>query len=476
MIHRSPDNKSMPMAEEDKNKAIFRTSETDDSAERDWTDKSEDEIIAEIIECLTDYELERLISNSELINSGNNGLIYKIDLDYLEEAAQNGELMKKLKIDTASSGENGKTKKGSKVMKILKVYKEGMGHHEYTMQKRAYDVVSGASNKKELAQIPKPISFKKLNISKETQEALNQKGASLADDKAEIILMDYIEAEDLATIIYQWVIDNHPNQELNPGLHRSIEEMQQTVALLLGFERPGGKGADEGGRNLEERKVYAANADKLYRFLQKSGFKMDSSIVSQVKNTLDLLHRNGIYHNDPHERNIMIKGAYNKTNTADGRENPQAYIVDFGSTANEKTEGRVDDGYLINRLAELTDSPEETRRKEAIDKLETRFNNMKKSEAWTLRYENLAQKIQHNAAAALEQEFTIALCGEDKLEEFIAALSRLKKDGKISKEEVTKFLNEKTKPIPLQTGRKKQPEPLLPPWVRNKLALYKSIF
>jgi len=470
MIHRSPDSQFMPPDETNGAKAAEPNKIKGGS---DYTDAGagnagEDKEIIQAIEFLNDYELEALISRSELVNSGNNGLIYKIDLKMRDEKfTQNKD---------ALEDANQESEKKSKVIKILKVYKEGLGRREYAMQKKAYDIINGAADKEELAQIPKPIFFKELRISREMQEKLNANGATLSDGKAEIILMDYLEAEDLASIIYQWVIDNHPNQNLNPGAHQSIEEMQQTVAMLLGFERPGGKGAGEGDRDLEERKVYAANADKLYRFLQKSGFKMNPSIVSQVKNTLDLLHRNGVYHNDPHERNIMIKGDYNHNSSLGNQENPCAYIVDFGSAAEEKTEGRVDDGYLINRLKELADSPEETRRKEAVGKLETRLNGMKKSEAWTLRCEGLAQKIQVDAPAALESEFSRALAGEDKLEEFIAILLNIQENGKISKEEIIKFLDEKTKPIPLQTGRKKQAEQTLPPWVRNKLLLYKTMF
>ena len=453
MTRPSPDRRSMPIDEPESTKTA-ELSEINRDAELN----DEDEEIAKAIEFLNDYQLERIISRSELINSGNNGLIYKINLEIMdEEARKNGKLMERIGRDKNDLS------KSDKVIKILKIYKKGQGLHEYEMQKKAYDAVSSAPNKKELARIPRPISFKELNISDQTQEDLNKKGASLSDDKMEIIVMDFVPGTDLATIIYQWVIDNHSNQQLNPGSHQSIEEMQQTVAMLLGFERPGGKGANDGDRNLEERKVYGSNADKLYGFLKKSGFKINPAVTDQVKNTLDLLHRNGIYHNDPHERNIVIS-------------NPYAYLIDFGSAASEKIDGRVDDGYLVNRLRELTDSPKDTRQKQALDSLESKIGRLKQSEAWILRCETLAQQVQENGTTVLESEFSRALSGEDKLEEFIAAFLELSKRDKIIKDKITNFINEKIKPIPLQTGRKKQPQQTLPPWVLNKLRLYKPLF
>src|SRR3989338_7683176 len=87
MIHRSPDSQFMPPDETNGAKAAEpnKIKSGSDYTDAGAGDAGEDKEIIQAIEFLNDYELEALISRSELVNSGNNGLIYKIDLKMRDE-------------------------------------------------------------------------------------------------------------------------------------------------------------------------------------------------------------------------------------------------------------------------------------------------------------------------------------------------------------------------------------------------------
>ena len=65
--------------------------------------------------------------------------------------------------------------------------------------------------------------------------------------------------------------------------------------------------------------------------MKDNDITIDKRIIDKVINTVNLLNENDIYHNDLHERNIMIK--------LDKDGNPlDVFIIDFGKASeNERT-------------------------------------------------------------------------------------------------------------------------------------------
>lgn len=372
------------------------------------------------LEKLSDDEIEHIIGESTYVNSGNNGVILRIDLEKIPE-------LKKLIGD----------KTQSKAIKLLKVHRPGEGVKEYVIQTNAFNIVNTSPEKDKLAKIPAPLLFRDIKLSRGTSEYLQGQGVEVSDH-AEVLLMDFVEGEDLATKFDKWVIEKANPDRILPRSN-NFEDLHLAVSQILKFENPGGKATREGDRAYEERKIQMGNADKLYKTLKKTGFSIDAEITTKLKKTIDLLHKNGIYHNDPHERNFMI----------DKDDIP--YIVDFGSASNDIQEDRVADEYIINRLKELNE--------EKIDYGKILYEislRLSKDQAWQKKQkdfiENLPQSLKN-----FDSQLISSSSNEFKFESLLAIAYEALKKEKISKKEFTALLNKVS-----TSGR-------LPPWAFNKV-------
>lgn len=317
--------------------------------------------------------LELIELHSEKTNEGMNGYIMRlrsnnVPVQTLQELREQG-------VDLP---------KEDQAMKILKIYSVGEGVHEAEMQQRARAILrEKGGDSTQYAQVPDVFFIKEISLTDSSRQRLHERGVALSSDHAEVIGMEFVEGDDLATALYREVLKRKVQEhgETFLGLPHSVEkmnirELQEYVARILDFRRPGGKAVTEAERQHEQRQVTTENTAKLTSYLRRSGFVLDSRIVSQIKNTLELLHDNQFAHRDAHHRNIMVKGSLTKN--ALSTETPETFLIDFGTAATFKgtyqesakdlyqdvstTKGRmnfVDDMLIVSQLEELTKSKEQ---------------------------------------------------------------------------------------------------------------------
>lgn len=284
----------------------------------------------EILSNQEKYEaiLESLLLYSEYADEGNNGVIKRIRVKDIPE-----EILLSLPDDSKIFCEP------SMAVKLLKINTEKSAKLEFDMQKQAGEIITQSQKDnpdKKYASIPSAIHHQSLEVkSDELLQILNRDGVSPGpNNKVEIILMDFVEGNDLAKIIYKDVLKCADKKEdlLSKLLldirdidNLSVFDLKNHVNRLLGLceVRPE-------DRNNQE-KINAVNMEnfkQIVAYLKKDrGYKFDESILEKIKNTLDALHEANLFHRDVHERNIIING-------------DKVSLIDFGSA--KQFSGKVD--------------------------------------------------------------------------------------------------------------------------------------
>lgn len=211
--------------------------------------------------------------------------------------------------------------------KIIKIFTGEQGIREYEIQLRAYGFLQQATD---VASIPKPILIRRQHLSEAYATYLNSFGASLKDE-AEIIIMDYVDGKDLATLIYEHILKKH-NFDEHSLENMPFEDKNSKVAEILNFEFPTEKGGF--GDLISHRD----NLRKLMAYLKKTNFQIQPEILDKIEKAIEILEKNGIFHNDLHERNIIITP------------NGQPFIIDFGRSVSNKSEQTSEDIAIVHRF------------------------------------------------------------------------------------------------------------------------------
>lgn len=398
-----------------------------------------DEELAEYFRSVEDVEIEVLLNKGELFDSGKHGLIFRLSPEIIEER-----LGRYLGEKEERQEEQGKLETEPKVIKLLKVFRPGEGEKEFRMQKAAFEMVEEARKEgNDLAGIPNPLAFRTVSITPETRELLNRQGAFLTEDKVEVILMEFVPGENLAKIFYKWILDHHPNP-IRPNNEDDFYQLKNAVGILLGFVRP------EQKRSIlshEERERIAnhENSKKLYSYLEKGGFTISEEIVQRVIKTVELLNSKGFYHNDLHERNIMIVGNI---------ESPEAlvFIIDF-SLADGRDPEKPDDAGVGLSLRKLTKEgrkrKEEEEKTGPYKKFLAQFNSTKKTITANPRlflgeYKRIEGEIRRGSRNILDWELQ-GIAGEHSIMKFFMILEELLKNKIIALDELLNFLEKNKK-------------------------------
>lgn len=436
------------------------------SFEHQLSEENSDKKFISALEQFHDKNLEHIIVESFPANEGNNGFIFKFDVRGIaHELESDQDLVKEFENKGLSVEDF--IGQETAAIKLFKVYDVEAGRKEYETQMQAYELFEKSSHKDKLARIPKPFWFHEFSISEQTQQVLNERGAKIQNGRVAMIMMDFVQGKDLATLFYEWIVEKyherisnvketddsrgHPDEEMEAYLPRnstSFSELQKSVGRLLHFTAPGGKALHEGEREFERRKIFAENADKIYSFLRQTEFKLPPGIIERLQESFHLLHHAGLYHNDPHERNFMI--GQKESGRAD------IYIVDFGASGS-RMEGRVDDEYIINRLKELETPLKVDSVQQFAVSMRARFN----APEFVDRYESFSRRLEKGGRALLG-EFMKSITNEDALQFFFAEVLRALENKKISQSEVTELFS---------SERNKQ---RLPRWVLNELLLFEQ--
>jgi serine/threonine protein kinase len=160
--------------------------------------------------------------------------------------------------------------------------------------------------------------------------------------------MDYIDGVDLAVYIYDFLLTKLRNFEQDTLENMSFIDKQNHIAEILNLEFP---------NNDESFKVAIANRDNLKKLvskLQKINFHIDEEFINKISASIKALEENGIFHNDLHERNIIMG--------KDGK----PYLIDFGRSVQDKDKQTSDDEALVRRLNEINTKKET---KENLDEI-----------------------------------------------------------------------------------------------------------
>ncbi|MGD1003463.1 MAG: hypothetical protein ABR884_02710 [Minisyncoccia bacterium] len=390
---------------------------------------------------ISEEEIENIIETHHSIeNIGTKGLIIKI----LKE-----ELPKEIQEEMGIwDNEQDEGESASLAVKALKIFNHEDARHEYEAQLEARNIVQQARSEKPLAKVPRVGSFHEITVNKKTQDFLNKNGTYIADGKVGLIVMDFIEGMDLATLLYREALKRNTSEERDYSDEYidslPFDQLRWEVSTMLNFSKPGGKSRNEGERIFEEETVKAGNAKALFHWLSTHGFVLPQKLLDQIKNTVELFHKNELFNNDLHERNVIVQNG--------DLEHPQAYIIDYGSATRGKrapgdeTSKPIADEAIVNRLAPLTKSPE-TKFKERFSDTEREWESIaesaKENPKAKKQYEAMRAAIEVNNDNVLEQQFASASFNDSEFQIFLGNLLKMYREKKMSRSHIEAFLTAK---------------------------------
>jgi len=253
----------------------------------------------EIKESLERVFVNAVIENGSKSNEGNNGIILKIEM---------GEVSRNFRSALSNQGLDIESDQAAK---MLKMYDKGAAKQEMEMQKKAKEIIDAETEGAMCANVPEPNLYQNVELTPEEKDQIQKRANySIMGNKAEFILMDFVEGEDLYTKLVKEVARRHSRtRDIADAVDEEpFGEVEKRVQQALNYKVPGGKSRDAAEREFEKQKVFKDNAEKLYNFLKRKGVRVQEEVLTQVDNTIEALHDAGYIHRDLHERNIMVKG------------------------------------------------------------------------------------------------------------------------------------------------------------------------
>lgn len=272
--------------------------------------------------------LDEAIHQSPIIGSGRDGIVLKVNTKNLSK--QSSEAIK-------SINQEGGGEVNDFAIKILKIYRPGTGSIEFDFQKKAYEILKKEAG---CAKVPKPILLHTKHLSESDILFLKNQNHALEED-AEIILMDFVNGKDLATYIYDFIlsVNGYDDESI---LNMSFLQKQSFISAILNFEQP--------QNNLDDFKNIISERDnlrKMINYLRKRKFVINQEVLTKIERAIEVLESNFIFHNDLHERNVMID------------ENGEVFIIDFGRSVNNKADQEKDDQDIVRRYRDIDSQDDE---------------------------------------------------------------------------------------------------------------------
>jgi tRNA A-37 threonylcarbamoyl transferase component Bud32 len=362
-------------------------------------------------------EINEMLRSVRKQNEGAAGIIMKLDLGsfsprLLEALQQTGV---SVTADTAA--------------KMLKVYSPGAAKHEFRMQQRAFDAISSIKDSNSTAKIPEPLFYSDITVDSDVADNLRSQDIDLNDSNhVEILLMDWIPGEDLMTQMYKKVLEYFPNHPVLPSNTDDFQQLRYAASILLGLETPNLSVITAAQKENNEAITYRRNIDKLLNFLEKKGLEINPKIAEQLEACVNHLHRNSVWHNDIHERNIIITGdIFEKGEGAA----VMTYLIDFGTATSSAEERMVSDKDLLQTLKKATN---------IVVSFETRFKEAKdqilKNPKFVSTFEMIKAATKHLPLNGIEASY--ALFSDDDGFKTITALEQLLENQLVAASEVKK--------------------------------------
>ncbi len=274
-------------------------------------------------------KLELLMKNK--INEGQQALIFKFDVQKFAEPQESDEIEEDGHINFERYFSE------TKSIKVLKLTNQSLAANEYKWHDKAYGIMQAETqeSQEKYAKIPKPILIHTLEINESIRERLNRQNAEIVSDKASVILMDWVEGEDLLTKLFRLYLKDRPGYE-SMAENKNVNFASLLISVSSDFRD---RGLDFGAMEpLEQYK-------KLLQAVTKNGHQLlTENQRNKLANTIRLLHSNDIYHNDLHLRNVLV----------DDEQDGEVYLIDFGRADDRMTpySNAIDDSMILNLLSQ----------------------------------------------------------------------------------------------------------------------------
>ncbi|HVO28681.1 MAG TPA: hypothetical protein VMT81_01725 [Candidatus Paceibacterota bacterium] len=381
--------------------------------------------------------IEQMLLSCERAGEGGKAVVLKLSMD--NTAPEWQPALDALEIEGSES---------DKAIKLFKLYLPNKGAWEYKMHQRAYEAIRNASEeeRENMAQVPALSSMHEVHLEEEVRRAIEGKfSVSISGSESQLIAMEYIDGEDLATVFYKWILEHERLFSAEETDAMTFAQLYEAVAGRLHFEQlPDEVVHDPRALELAEWKISANNTNKLYDYLRKQKFPLPPQVAAQVENTLKILHRNHITHGDAFERNIMVTGGMQALRSRRNLEGERSYLIDFGEAKDHFVEG-VDEFAVVRRLKKLTRSGEEEQRDINQDK----FREMDAKAAalhandkkWRESYDKVKAVSKTDPLRGLLSGWNMT-AGVDPgwVDRFFIIAKDGVRDGLFSKDEVTSFV------------------------------------
>jgi hypothetical protein len=364
-------------------------------------------------------EFNLLLREVRKVNEGAAGIIIKLDPKQFSERLQSALSNRGVDINESAAG------------KLLKIYNQESARNEYDMQTKAYDVVESASvDVSKTSMIPAPIYFNDINIDQETQDNLRAQGIQFgAENKVSLILMEWIPGEDLCTKMYKKVLSYYPEHPAYPDNIDDFQQLEFAVSIILGFAKPNTEASTPEEQAYDEALLYKRNFDKVYKFLDAKNLKFNLALVEQIKNAVNLLHKNKIWHNDLHERNTEVIG-----DIFDPEADIRSYILDFDKASIRQKEYGFNDNNLIDRLSVAIEADPNI-------EIETLKNSLLNNSNYNNVYDSIVHAVQTKNNPETGVIAAIALFDDEFGYKSIITTQRLIDQKVISSDDAKKYLN-----------------------------------
>lgn len=387
-----------------------------------------------------DRNLEQLILSCQRVGEGGKAVVLKLSILEVPKELQSA----LERIGVSPSDQN------DKAVKLFKLHLPNKGAREYRMHMRAHEALQGVPTKDQAlyAKIPTLSSSQEITFDPIARKEFERRFDTLIPaEKTQLITMEYVEGEDLATVFYKWILEKEAVYTPAQIDAMDFKKLYEEVAILLQLESiPEENIHDPRALELGMWKTTANNTNKLYRYLQKNKFPLSSQIVAQVENTIRLCHQVHITHGDMFERNIMVEGGAQRLRGEKPNPHDQAFVIDFGEAREGEIEG-VDDFSVIRRLKTLlmhseNETDPETHR--ISSELHSKAKLLKAKTKWNQMHAIISEGIQHNIDQGLTMAWNrTAGQGESYIDDFFIMMQTFIEDGSLAKEKLSKFADAK---------------------------------
>lgn len=315
----------------------------------------------------------------------------------------------------------------TKSIKILKVTDRKAANSEFEWHNKAYELYKSIpeDEKHKYAGIPKPYINHTIEIDEETRKRLNKQNASISEDKASVMVMEWINGEDLlAKTFRKYLADRPAYAEMAKNPLLSFQSL--LISVSGDFQT--------NGLNFSEMSVLEQYT-RLFKSISKKDEILSAEQQQQISNTLELLHKNKIFHNDLHLRNYLIED-----------ETGKVFIIDFGRTGNKEKlfESDIKDNLILNFAKEYSKNNDDAEvMLKALNKDIERIITKDRSFAPML--SSVKIKSGSDLMRILEYESASWRVDSWNMKKMVAVVRTLEKSDKAKAELIKEFIRDKVK-------------------------------